>query len=152
MPVWINVTRRPTAEWIARQLNEVFPWNEALRHLFRDRDRIYGAIVTHRLRAMGIPDKPIAPASPWQNRFAEWLIGSIRRECVDHCTILGEAHLHRILRSYARYYNGIETHWPLDKVVPISRLVQQTGSIKSHHILGGLHNHYVWVFGTHRRS
>ena len=82
--IWINVTTNATAEWIARQLTEAFPWNEAPRYLVRDRDRIYGAVVMRRLRAMGIRDKPIAPASPWQNGFAERLIGSIRRECVDH--------------------------------------------------------------------
>src|SRR5664280_714814 len=99
--VWINVTRNPTAEWVARQITEAFPWNEAPRCMIRDRDRIYGPIVTRRLRAMGIRDKPIAPASPWQNGFAERLIGSIRRECLDHVIVLGEAHLRRILKSYA---------------------------------------------------
>jgi len=94
--VWINVTTNPTAEWIARQLTEAFPWDEAPHYLIRDRDQIYGAIVTRRLRAMGIRDKPTAPASPWQNGFAERLIGSIRRECVDHFIVLGEAHLRRI--------------------------------------------------------
>jgi transposase InsO family protein len=88
--VWINVTTNPTAEWIARQLTEAFPWNEAPRYLIRDRDRIYGAVVMRRMRAMGIRDKPTAPASPWQNGFAERLIGSIRRECVDHFIVLGE--------------------------------------------------------------
>ena len=106
---------------IARQFTEAFPWNQAPRYLLRDRDRIYGTIVTRRLRAMGIRDKPIAPASPWQNSFAERLIGSIRRECVDHIVVLGEAHLHRILRSYARYYNDIRTHRSLDKDAPVSR-------------------------------
>src|SRR3990170_2527138 len=85
--VWINVTTNPTAEWIAHQLTEAFPWNEAPRYLIRDRDRVYGVIVTRRLRAMGIRDKPIASTSPWQNGFAERLIGSIRRECVDHMII-----------------------------------------------------------------
>jgi transposase InsO family protein len=98
--VWINVTTSPTAEWIARQLTEAFPWDGAPRYLIRDRDQIYGAIVKCRLRAMGIRDKPTAPASPWQNGFAERLIGSIRRECGDHFIVLGEAHLRRILRSY----------------------------------------------------
>ena len=93
--VWINVTRHPTAEWIARQITEAFPWNEAPRYLIRDRDGLFGAIVKRRLRAMGIRDKPIAPASAWQNAFAERLIGSIRRECVDHLIVFGEAHLRR---------------------------------------------------------
>jgi transposase InsO family protein len=83
--VWINVTTNPTAEWIARQITEAFPRDGAPRYMIRDRDRIYGAVVTRRLRAMGIRDKPIAPASPWQNSFAERLIGSIRRECLDQC-------------------------------------------------------------------
>src|SRR5512145_100947 len=83
---------------------EAFPWNEAPLYVICDRDRIYGTVITSRLRAMGIRDKPIAPASPWQNGFAERLIGSIRRECVDHLIVLGEAHLRRILRCYARYY------------------------------------------------
>src|SRR5688500_9850566 len=108
--VWINVTTNPTAEWIARQLTEALPWDEAPRYLVRDQDRVYGTVVTRRIRAMGIRDKPIAPASPWQNGFAERLIGSIRRECVDHFIVLGEAHLRCILRVYACYYNEIRTH------------------------------------------
>jgi len=144
-PIWINVTAHPTAEWIARQLTEAFPWNEVPRYLMRDRDRIYGAVVMRRIRAMGIRDKPIAPASPWQKGFAERLIGSIRRECVDHLIVLGEAHLRRVLRAYARYYNDIRTHRSLEKDAPVSRPVQRTGSIKSHPILGGLHHHYVRV-------
>ena len=128
--VWINVTTNPTAEWIAGQLTEAFPWDEAPRYLIRDRDRIYGSIVTRRMRAMGIRDKPTAPASPWQNGFAERLIGSIRRECVDHFIVLGEAHLRRILRAYAGYYNDIRTHRSLDKDAPVSRPVQRTGIIK----------------------
>ena len=143
--VWINVTANPTAKWIARQITEAFPWEDAPRHLIHDRDRIYGTIVTRRLRAMGIRDKPTAPASPWQNGFAERLIGSIRRECVDHFVVLGEAHLRRILRTYARYYNNIRTHRSLDKDAPVSRPVQRTGIISSHAILGGLHHHYVRV-------
>ena len=110
--------------------------------LFRS---IYGTVVTRRLRAMGIRDKPIAPASPWQNGFAERLIGSIRQECVDHMIVLGEAHLRRIPRAYARYYNDIRTHRSLDKDAPLSRPVHRAGSIDSHAILGGLHHHYVRV-------
>ena len=143
--VWINVTSHPTAEWIARQIMEAFPWNEAPRYMIRDRDQVYGAAAMRRLRAMGIRDKPIAPGSPWQNGFAERLIGSIRRECVDHIVVLGEAHLRRILKSYARYYNETRTHRSLDKGAPISRPVQRTGGIISHALLGGLHHHYVRV-------
>ena len=143
--VWINVTANPTAEWIARQLTEAFPWNEAPRYLIRDWDCVYGDVVTRRLRAMGIRDKPTAPASTWHNGFAERLIGSIRRECVDHIVVLGEAHLRRILRAYAGYYNDIRTHRSLDKDAPVSRPVQRIGIINSHAILGGLHHHYVRV-------
>jgi transposase InsO family protein len=105
--VWINVTANPTAEWVARQITEAFPWDGAPRYMIRDRDRVYGAVVTRRLRSMGIRDKPTAPASPWQNGFAERLIGSIRRECLDHIIVLGEVHLRQILQSYAHYYNPV---------------------------------------------
>jgi FAD binding domain in molybdopterin dehydrogenase/Integrase core domain len=88
-------------------------------------------------------DKPIAPGSPWQNGVAERLIGSIRRECVDHLVVVGETHLRRVLKSYARYYNEMRTHRSLDKDAPLSRPVQRTGSIMSHALVGGLHHHYV---------
>jgi transposase InsO family protein len=140
--VWINVTTNPTAEWVAQQITEAFPWDGAPRYMIGDRDRIYGAIVTRRLRTMGIRDKPIAPASPWQNGFAERLIGSIRRECVDHIIIRGEAHLRQVLKSYANYYNRFRTHRSLNKDAPVSRSVQRTGVIRSRAILGGLHHHY----------
>jgi transposase InsO family protein len=143
--VWINVTTNPTAEWIARQITEAFPWDGAPGYMIRDRDRIYGTVVTRRLRAMGIRDKPIAPASPWQNGFAERLIGSIRRECSDHVIVLGEEHLRRILKSYADYYNGVRTHRSLNKDAPVSRPVQRSGVISSDAILGGLHHRYARV-------
>jgi transposase InsO family protein len=143
--VWINVTTNPTAEWIARQLTEAFPWNEAPHYLIRDRDCVYGAVVRRRLRTTGIRDKPTAPASPWQNGFAERLIGLIRRECVDHFIVLSESHLRRILRTYAFYYNDIRTHWSLNKDSPVSRPIQPAGIINSRPILGGLHHHYVRV-------
>ncbi len=143
--IWVNVTTNPTADWIARQLSEAFPWNEAPQYVIRDRDCIYGTVVTRRLRAMGIRDKAIAAASPWQNGFAERLIGSIRRECVDHFVVWGETHLRRILRTYARYYNDIRTHWSLDKDAPAFRRIQRTGIINSHSVLGGLHHHYVRI-------
>src|SRR6267142_5059182 len=140
---WINVTSNPTAEWVARQITEAFPWDMAPRYMIRDRDRIYGLVVTRRLRSTGIRDKPTAPASPWQNGFAERLIGSIRRECVDHIIVLGEMHLRRVLKSYADYYNCVRTHRCLHKDAPVSRPVQRTGVISSRAILGGLHHHYA---------
>jgi len=143
--IWINVTANPTAEWVARQITEAFPWDEAPHYLIRDRDRIYGSAVTRRLRAMGIRDKRTAPASPWQNGFAERLIGSIRRECVDHIIVLGEAHLRRILKSYARYYNETRTHLALDKDAPRSRTVKRAGRILCRPVLGGLYHEYVRI-------
>jgi transposase InsO family protein len=91
---------------------------------------------------MGIRDKPIAPGSPWQNGFAERLIGSIRRECVDHLVVLGEAHLRRMLQSYARYYNESRVHRSLNKDAPFRRAIERLGVIKSTPVLGGLHHHY----------
>ena len=143
--IWINATANPTAEWVARQITEAFPWDEAPHYLIRDRDRIYGSVVTRRLRAMGIRDKPTAPASPWQNGVAERLIGSIRRECVDHIIVLSEMHLRRVLKSYAAYYNRVRTHRFLHKDAPASRPVQRSGVISSRAILGGLHHHYARV-------
>jgi transposase InsO family protein len=143
--IWIGVTSSPTAEWIARQITEAFPWGSAPHYLIRDRDRAFGAVVRHRLRAMGIRDKPIAPRSPWQNGVAERLIGSIRRDCLDHIIILGEAHLRRVLRVYAGYYNEIRTHRTLQKDTPIHREIQSTGILKSRPILSGLHNQYVRI-------
>jgi transposase InsO family protein len=143
--VSINVTTNPTAEWVARQITEAFPWDGAPRYMIRDRDQIYGAVVTRRLHAMGIRDKPTAPASPWQNGFAERLIGSIRRECLDHIIVLGEAHLRRILKSYAAYYNCLRTHRSLRKDAPASRPVQRSGIITSNALPGGLHYQYSRV-------
>ena len=120
--VWIAVTSGPTAEWVARQITEAFPWDSAPQYLVRDRDAVFGLIIRHRLRAMGIRDKPIAPRSPWQNCFAERLIGSIRRECLDHTIIFGETHLRRVLHSYASYYNETRTHRSLDKDAPFHQL------------------------------
>jgi transposase InsO family protein len=143
--VWINVTTHPTAEWIAQQITEAFPWHEAPRYLIRDRDRIYGAAVARRLRAMGIRDKPIAPGSPWQNAYAERLIGTIQRECVDHIVALGERHLRRFLKSYASYYNTARTHRSLDKDAPVPRPVQRIGRIVSDTLVGGLHHQYFRI-------
>ena len=94
---------------------------------------------------MGIRDKPIAPGSPWQNSFAERLIGTIRRECVDHVVAWSEQHLRQIVKSYANYYNNARTHSSLDKDAPISRPVQRIGRIVSHAMVGGLHHQYVRI-------
>jgi transposase InsO family protein len=140
--VWINVTAHPTADWIAQQITEAFPWDDAPRYLIRDRDAVYGSAVTRRLRAMGIRDKPISAGSPWQNGIAERLIGTLRRECVDHVIVLGEAHLRRTLSKFADYYNNVRIHRALAKDAPISRPIERLGVITSRPILGGLHHHY----------
>jgi hypothetical protein len=148
--VWVNVTPNPTGEWIARQLTEVFPWDEAPCYLIRDLDRVYGATVTRRLRAMGIRDKPIAPGSPWQNGFAERLIASICRKCTDHVVALGEGHLRRILQSHARYYNESRSHRSLNKDAPVHRAIENFGAIMSRPVLDGLHHRYCrLLFSVH---
>jgi len=129
--VWTNVTRNPTAEWIARQITEAFPWDAAPRYLIRDRDTAYGVAVTRRLRAMGIRDRPIAPRSPWQNGHVEGLIGSIRRECLDHVVVLGERHLRELLANYRTYHNELRTHLALGKDALLHRPVQTVGRIAS---------------------
>src|SRR5467141_3560612 len=136
----LSVTANPTAEWIARQITDAFPWNEAPDYLIRDRDGSYGHAVTKRLTAMGIRDHPTSPRSPWQNGHAERLIGSIRRECLDHIVVFGEAHLRRILRAYGDYYNNIRTHLALAKDVPLLRPIQRFGEIAARPVLGGLHH------------
>jgi transposase InsO family protein len=141
----LSVTDHPTAEWIAHQITEAFPWDGAPTDLVRDRDAAYGHAVTKRLPAMGIRDHPIAPRSPWQNGHAERLIGSIRRECLDHVVVLGEAHLRQILRAYAHYYNRARTHLALEKDAPLGRPVQTTGSIMTIPFLGGLHHQYARI-------
>jgi transposase InsO family protein len=141
----LRVTSNPTAEWIAHQLTDAFPWNEAPDYLIRDRDGSYGHAVTRRLAAMGIRDHPIAPRSPWQNGHAERLIGSIRRECLDHIVVFGEAHLRRILRAYGDYYNNIRTHLALAKDVPLLRPIQRFGEIAARPVLGGLHHQYCRI-------
>jgi transposase InsO family protein len=141
--MWTNVTPNPTAEWIARQITEAFPWDQAPRRLLRDRDRSYGAVVIRRLQAMGIRDHPTAPRSPWQNGHVERLIGSIRRECLDHVVVTGEASLRRTLTAYARNYNEVRTHRSLGKDAPQPRPIKLAGTIEARPVLGGLHHHYV---------
>jgi transposase InsO family protein len=141
--VRIGVTTNPTAEWIAGQVTEAFPWDEAPLHLIRDRDGSFGPAYTRRIRAMRIRDHPVAPRSPWQNGHVERLIGSIRRECLDHMLVFGEADLRRVLKAYASYYNRVRTHLSLDKDTPLFRGRQTVGKIVSIPILGGLHRQYV---------
>ena len=143
--LWLGVTAHPTAEWIARQLSEAYGWQEAAQFLVRDRDCVYGDVFIRRLRAMGIRDRPIAPRSPWQNGYAERLIGSIRRDCLDHVIVFGERHLHHLLGSYQRYYNQARTHLSLSKDAPALRAVQTTGRIMADPHLGGLHHQYVRI-------
>jgi transposase InsO family protein len=125
--LWIGVTAHPSAEWIARQLTEAYAWAQAPQYIIRDRDGIYGDLLIRRLRAMGIRDRPIAPRSPWQNGHTERLIGTIRRECLDHVVVFGEQHLRRLLGSYQRYYNDACTHLSVNKDAPASRAVQAVG-------------------------
>src|ERR1700694_456692 len=147
--VAISVTTNPTAEWIAGQVTDAFPWGEAPRHLICDRDEAFGPAYTHRIRAMGIRDHPTAPRSPWQNGHVERLIGSIRRESLDHLVVFDEAQLRRVLRNYASYYNQVRTHLSLDKNAPDFRRPQKLGPIAGIPIgipiLGGLHHQYVRV-------
>jgi transposase InsO family protein len=143
--LWFEVMRHPTAEWLARQITEAFPWASAPAYLVRDNDRAYGHVFTSRVRAMGIRDRPISPGSPWQNAYVERLIGTVRRECLDRMLIFGEAHLRQILASYAAYYNQVRTHLALGKDTPLGRAVQRSGVIVTIPILSGLHHHYVRI-------
>jgi putative transposase len=146
--VHFNITEHPTAEWMAQQVIEAFPWDEAPRYLLRDRDRIYGASFRRRVRTMGIEEVLIAPRSPWQNPYVERLIGSIRRECLDHVIVLHERHLRRLLTGYFQYYHHWRTHRALAMDCPVPRPVQQpeVGSIREVPEVGGLHHHYErWV-------
>ncbi len=141
--IHVGITANPTADWIARQVSEAFPWDTAPKYLIRDRDGSDGKLFRRRVRAMGIRDRPTAPRSPWQNAYVERLIGSVRRECLDHLIIFGEAHPRRVLRAYADYYNRTRTHLSLDKDAPLSRPITQQGRIRSIPQLGGLHHSYV---------
>jgi transposase InsO family protein len=143
--LWLGVTAHPSAEWVARQLTEACGWEWNPNYIVRDRDRVYGEIFTRRLRAMGIRDRPTAPRSPWQNGHTERLIGSIRRECLDHVVVFGERHLRHLLLSYMAYYNGARTHLSLNKDAPVPRAVQAIGHILPTPILGGLHHQYVRI-------
>ena len=143
--LWFEVTRHPTAEWLARQITEAFPWISTPAYLVRDNDRAYGHVFTSGVRAMGIRDRPISPRSPWQNGHMERLIGTLRRECLDRMLIFGELHLRRVLASYAAYYNQVRTHLALQKDAPLHRAIQRSGVIVAIPILAGLHHRYVRI-------
>jgi transposase InsO family protein len=142
--VHLHVTEHPTAEWTAQQVVEAFPRDEAPRYLLRDRDRIYGASFRRRVRNMGIEEVLIAPRSPWQNPYVERVIGSIRREVLDHVIVLRERHLTRLLTEYMAYSHRFRTHLSLAMDCPESRPVElpEAGDVIGLPEVGGLHHHY----------
>ena len=142
--VHFTVTEHPTAEWTAQQVVEAFPDHTAPQWLMRDRDTIYGDIFRRRVAGMGIGEVISSPSSPWQNPYAERLIGSIRRECLDHIIVFGERHLRRILTSYCVYYHGARTHLSLAKDAPTPRRIQEVaeGRVVEFPEVGGLHHRY----------
>lgn len=143
--LWLGVTAHPSAQWIAQQLTEAYGWKRVPRYLIRDRDSAFGEAFIRRVAAMGIRDRPTSARSPWQNGYAERLIGSIRRDCVDHVVVFGEQHLRHLLHSYQRYYNEVRTHLSLCKDAPVPRQAQAVGHVLSVPILGGLHHQYVRI-------
>ena len=142
--VHFNVTEHPTASWTAQQMIEAFPEDTAPSYLLRDRDGVYGSHFRHRIKGMGIEEVLTAPRSPWQNPFAERLVGSIRRECLNHVVVLGEGHLRRLLKSYFHYYHRSRTHLSLQKDAPTPRAVQPPvpGHVIEIPQVGGLHHRY----------
>jgi transposase InsO family protein len=145
--VHFNVTEHPTAQWTAQQLVEAFPWETAPKYLLRDRDAVYGDWFQQRIRSLGIDQILAAPRSPWQNAYVERLIGSIRRECLDHVMIVSDNHLRRLLASYFQYYHRWRTHLSLAMHCPESRPVQlpDEGRVVEVPDVGGLHHHYERV-------
>ena len=142
--IYVNVTDHPTARWAARQLIEAFPEETAPKYLLRDRDAIYGEIFTRCVDTMGIRQVITAPRAPWQNPFVERVIGSIRRECLDHFLILNKTHLYRLLRAYVAYYNAVRPHQALDNNSPQPRDIDPPpgGRIIAFPQVGGLHHRY----------
>jgi transposase InsO family protein len=138
------VTQHPTAAWLSRQVTEAFPWDTAPAYLLRDRDASYGADFRNRVEAMGITEVITAPRSPWQNAYVERVIGSIRRECLDHIVIFNERHLRRVLSSYVDYYECTRTHLSLDKDCPHPRPImpRRIGKVIAFPQVGGLHHRY----------
>ena len=142
--VHFNVTEHPTAQWTAQQLVEAFPFDSAPRYLLRDRDSIYGGRFRNRVKSLGIDEVLTAPRSPWQNPYVERIIGSIRRECLNHVIILNERHLRRQLKSYSTYYHEARTHLSLDKQSPVPRSIEppEQGKVVAIPHVGGLHHEY----------
>jgi transposase InsO family protein len=142
--IHFNVTENPTAEWTAQQIVEAFPCDTAPKYLLRDRDKVYGPYFQKRVDNMGIKEVLIAPRSPWQNPYAERVIGSIRRECLDHIIALNKRHLKRTLASYFDYYHRWRTHLSLDMDAPEHRPVQPPGlgKVVEFSEIGGLQRHY----------
>lgn len=142
--VHFGVTAHPTATWIKQQMTEAFPWDTVPRYMIRDRDGVYGLEVRARIKAMGIDEVLTAPRSPWQNPYVERVIGSIRRECLDHVIVLSERHLRRVLHSYLDYYHESRTHLSLNKDSPVPRPIQpaETGKVIAFPQVGGLHHRY----------
>ena len=143
--LWFGITAHPSAEWIANQLTAACGWEQVPRYLIRDRAAAYGEVFVGRVRSLGIRDRPTSPRSPWQNGYAERLIGSIRRECLDHIVVLGKRHLRHVQQCYMNYYHEVRTHLSLDKDAPTRRLTQTAGNITRRSILGGLHHQYVRI-------
>src|ERR1700738_2694340 len=141
--LWLGVAAHPTAEWIANQVTEACGWEQAPRHLIRD--GAYGEVLIRRLRSIGIRDRPTSPRSPWENGYAERLIGSIRRECLDHVVVFSERHLRHLLLLYMKYYNRARKHLSREKDAPVSRAVDRAGHILCRPILGGLHHQYARI-------
>ena len=142
--VHVNVTAHPTAAWTAQQLREAWPWDTAPRFVIRDRDAVYGSDPRRTLQHMGIEDVLTAPRCPWQNPFVERVIGSLRRECLDHVIVWNERALRRHLQRYLTYYHEWRTHLSLDKDAPVHRAAQPPacGTIVAVPHVGGLHHHY----------
>jgi transposase InsO family protein len=142
--VHFNVTEASTCAWTAQQITEAFPWDEAPRYLLRDRDEVYAAEFRRRVRNMGMEEVLTAPRSPWQNPFCERLVGSIRRDCLDHVIVLHERHLRRLLSDYFSYYHRSRTHLSLEMDCPIHRPVQvaEMGPVAEIAEVGGLHHRY----------
>jgi transposase InsO family protein len=139
--VHFNVTTHPTAEWTAQQIVEAFPFDSAPKCLLRDRDRIYGYEFRKQLKVMGIKEVLSAPRSPWQRAYVERVIGSIRRECLDHVIVFDEASLRHTLRSYFRYH-AARLHLSLDKDSPDPRPIEAMGDIVAIPQVGGLQHRY----------